>query len=69
MYLIILYTVFRYGSGGEGFSRIVGKSALQSGSMFGLFMGIGGLIRCESPKHHTSSYSTKALALYQPNYL
>ena len=35
------------GHGGQGFIRVIGKSALESGSLFALLMGIGGLIRCE----------------------
>lgn len=38
---------FRHGHGGNGFFPTVGKIMLQSGASFGLFMGIGGLVRCD----------------------
>ena len=37
----------RMGHGGNGFIRVVGKSALESGGLFALLMGVGGLIRCD----------------------
>jgi hypothetical protein len=37
----------RYGHGGNGFLRTVGKMVVQSGASFGLFMGIGAFIRCD----------------------
>jgi hypothetical protein len=37
----------RQGHGGEGVIRVLGKAALESGGLFGLLMGVGGLIRCE----------------------
>lgn len=37
----------RHGHGGAGFVPVVGKMVLQSAGSFGLFMGIGGLVRCD----------------------
>ena len=46
------------GHGGNGFIRVIGKSALESGGLFALLMGVGGLIRCDellvSPNDHLS---------------
>ena len=36
----------RFGHGGAGAIRVIGKTALESGGLFGLLMGVGGLIRC-----------------------
>ena len=33
---------------------MIGKAALESGALFGLLMGVGGLIRCE--EHHAGSF-------------
>ena len=41
------YQLRRYGHGGNGFVRTVGKMVVQSGASFGLFMGIGAGIRCD----------------------
>lgn len=38
---------FRRGHGGNGFFPTVGKIMLQSGASFGVFMGIGSLVRCD----------------------
>lgn len=37
----------RYGHGGNGALRTIGKVVVQSGASFGLFMGIGAGIRCD----------------------
>lgn len=37
----------RHGHGGAGFVPVVGKMVMQSAGSFGLFMGIGGLVRCD----------------------
>jgi hypothetical protein len=36
-----------HGHGGAGFLPVVGKMALQSGATFGMFMGIGSVIRSD----------------------
>lgn len=41
------FAVLRHGHGGNGFFPTIGKIMLQSGASFGLFMGIGGLVRCD----------------------
>lgn len=43
----VWFTIFSHGHGGNGFLPTVGKIMLQSGGSFGLFMGIGGLVRCD----------------------
>ncbi|KGG51567.1 hypothetical protein DI09_31p180 [Mitosporidium daphniae] len=53
------YTVLRHGHGGMGYLRYVAKSALTSGGMFGLFMGIGSVLRCDNgPKPCSSKIVT-----------
>ena len=47
---ITLLRIFRRGHGGNGFFPTVGKIMLQSGASFGLFMGIGSLVRCDDIK-------------------
>lgn len=44
----IQLTICRHGHGGAGFFPVVGKMALQSGATFGMFMGIGSLIRSDT---------------------
>ena len=39
--------ILKRGHGGHGFLPTVGKIMLQSGASFGLFMGIGSLVRCD----------------------
>jgi hypothetical protein len=40
-------SVIKYGHGGNGYLRSVGKLAVQSGASFALFMAIGAGIRCD----------------------
>lgn len=42
----------RHGHGGAGFMPVVGKMVMQSAGSFGLFMGIGGLVRCDDRRGH-----------------
>ena len=37
----------RHGHGGAGFFPVVSKMIIQSGASFGLFMAVGGLVRCD----------------------
>lgn len=41
----------RYGHSGHGILPTLGKIVVQSAASFGLFMGIGGLIRCDESEH------------------
>lgn len=45
--IFLMMSYDRYGHGGQGYLRTVGKMAIQSGASFGLFMGIGSFIRCD----------------------
>lgn len=48
--------LFRRGHGGNGFFPTIGKIMLQSGASFGLFMGIGSLVRCDDISDNTTIY-------------
>jgi hypothetical protein len=46
--LLATVSVLRHGHGGAGFLRTVGRTAFQSGASFGLFMGIGSVLRADN---------------------
>lgn len=58
------FSVFRYGHGGAGFFPTVGRFVIQSGASFGLFMGIGGLVRCDENEYVSVNDTKKILDAY-----
>lgn len=50
-------TIFQYGAGQLGVMRMLGKYMVASGSMFGLFMGVGSIIRTDSPQMYADVWA------------